>query len=223
VLRRKFALAMALAVAASLMLAGGALAKDRNHDRIPDKWEKRHHLSLHHKQGRKDQDHDGLKNRGEFRSHLDPRDADTDDDGIDDSDEHTGTVDSFENGVLTITLANGGKLSAAVTDETDIECDSEPGDDRGEDEHGDHHGDHGDDNDGDEGDDNEGDDNEGDDGDGDHGDDRSLQGDGGDHGDDEGNEDCGTEALVAGAKVLEAELKVSGGEAVWTDVELLTP
>ncbi len=51
VLRRNFALAVMLAVAASLMLAGGALAKDRNHDRIPDKWEKRHHLSLHHKQG----------------------------------------------------------------------------------------------------------------------------------------------------------------------------
>ena len=51
VLRRNFALAVMLAVAASLTLAGGAFAKDRNHDRIPDKWEKRHHLSLHHKQG----------------------------------------------------------------------------------------------------------------------------------------------------------------------------
>src|SRR3954462_4713684 len=99
---------MALAVVASLMLAGGALARDRNHDRIPDRWEKHHHLSLHHKQGRKDQDHDGLRNRGEFRAHLNPRDADTDDDGIDDGDENVGTVDSFENGVLTIKLANGG-------------------------------------------------------------------------------------------------------------------
>ena len=117
-LRRKFALAMTLAVAASLMLAGGALAhgKDRNHDRIPDRWEKRHHLSLHHKQGGRDQDHDGLKNRGEFRSHLNPRNADTDGDGIDDGDENTGTVDSFEDGVLTIKLAGGGTLSAAVTE-----------------------------------------------------------------------------------------------------------
>jgi hypothetical protein len=218
VLRRKFALAMALAVAASLMLAGGALAsgKDRNHDRIPDKWEKKHHLSLKHKQARKDQDRDGLRNRGEWRSHLDPRDDDTDNDGIEDGDENTGTVDSFQNGVLTISLANGGKLSGAVTDETDIECDSEPGDDRGDDDHGDGHhgdGDHGDD----EGDDDEGDDDHG------GGDDRSLQGHGDDDGDDEGNEDCGTEALVAGAKVLEAELKVSGGEATWTDVELLSP
>src|SRR4029077_3743945 len=56
VLRRNFPLAVMLAVAASLTLAGGAFAKDRNHDRLPDKWEKRHHLSLHHKQGRRDQD-----------------------------------------------------------------------------------------------------------------------------------------------------------------------
>jgi hypothetical protein len=184
VLRRKFALAMTLAVAASLMLAGGALAKDRNHDRIPDKWEKRHHLSLHHKQGRRDQDHDGLKNRGEFRAHLNPRDADTDNDGIEDGDENAGSVDSFENGVLTIKLANGGTLSAAVNDDTEIECDETPGDDRGHDE-----------------------------GDDDHGD---------DPGDDDDAEECGTDALVAGTKVLEAELKVRGGEAVWTEVELLS-
>jgi hypothetical protein len=51
-----------------------------------------------------------------------------------------------------------------------------------------------------------------------HGDDdRSLKD------DDEGNEDCGTEALQPGAKVLEAELKVSSGEAVWTEVGLLAP
>jgi hypothetical protein len=204
VLRRKFALAMALAVAASLMLAGGAFAKDRNHDRIPDKWEKRHHLSLAHKQGRRDQDHDGLKNRGEFRAHLDPRDADTDDDGIDDSAEHPGTVASFENGELTISLANGGSVSGMVTDETEVKCDDDPGDDRGHDEgddEGDHHGD------------------------GDHGDDDSAMaadGDHGDHGDDhEDGEDCGSDALVAGAKVLQAELKIRNGEAVWDEVELL--
>jgi hypothetical protein len=180
VLRRKFALAMALAVAASLMLAGGAFARDRNHDRLPDKWEKRHHLSLNHKQGRRDQDHDGLKNRGEFRAHLNPRDADTDDDGIDDGDEHPGTVQSFKDGVLTISLANGGTVEGMVTDDTEVECDDDAADD-----HGHHHGHH--------------------------------------HGDDDENEDCGTDALVAGAKVLEAELKIRNGEAVWEEVELLAP
>jgi len=33
-------------------------------------------------------------------------------------------------------------------------------------------------------------------------------------------EDCGTDALVPGTKVLEAELKVRRGAAVWTEVEL---
>jgi hypothetical protein len=220
VLRRKIALAMALSVVASLVLAAGAMARDRNHDRIPDKWEKRHHLSLAHKQGRRDQDHDGLKNRGEFRAHLKPHDADTDNDGIEDGDENTGKVESFEDDVLTISLFNGDTIKGAVTDETEIKCDSDPfddrhGHDRGEDD-GDHHGDHGDD---DQGDDDQGDDDGGDD----HGDDDAQSA--LDHGDDEdeGEADCGTEALVAGTKVLEAELEISGGEAVWDEVELLTP
>jgi hypothetical protein len=191
VLRKNLVLAVMLAVAASLMLASGAFAKDRNHDRIPDKWEKRHHLSMKHKQGRRDQDHDGLKNRGEFRAHLNPRDADTDDDGVDDGDEHPGTVKSFEDGVLTISLFNGGEVSGAVTDDTEVECD----DDADDDHEGDHH----------------------------HGDDAIAAHD--DPGDDEheDGEDCGTDALVAGAKVLEAELEIHNGEAVWEEVELLSP
>jgi hypothetical protein len=207
VLRRKLVLALTLAFAASLMLAGGAFAKDRNHDRIPDKWEKRHDLSLKHKQGRRDQDHDGLKNRGEWRAKLDPRDSDTDDDGVDDGDENTGAVESFEDGVLTISLFNGDTVKGAVTDDTEIECDDDAGDDRDH-HHGGHHGDHGDD-----------------DGDDDHGDDDGPDAMAANHGDDddEGNEDCGTEALVAGAKVLEAELEIRGGEAVWDEVELFTP
>jgi hypothetical protein len=180
-------MALALAFAASLMLASGTAAKDRNHDRIPDKWEKRHHLSLKHKQGRRDQDHDGLRNRGEWRARFDPRDADTDDDGVDDGDENTGKVESFEDGVLTISLFNGDTIKGAVTDDTEIECDDDADDDHGDDDGPDAVAAH-------------------------HGDD-----------DDEGNEDCGTEALVAGAKVLEAELKIRDGEAVWDEVELFTP
>jgi hypothetical protein len=199
VIRTKIALVMALAITASMMLAGTALAKDRNHDRIPDRWEKAHHLSLQVKQAGRDQDHDGLKNRGEFRARLNPRDRDTDNDGVRDGDEDAGTVASFEGDVLTIALAKGGTLSAKVTDATEVECDDDAGDDRGhhhgDDDHGDdHHGGHSDD-------------------DGEHD----------DHGGDAENEDCGTDALVAGTKVLEAELKVIGGEAVWTSVELLKP
>ena len=200
-LRRKFALAMALCVVASLMLAGGALARDRNHDRIPDKWEKAHHLSLKHKQGRRDQDHDGLRNRAEFKSRLDPRDADTDGDGIEDGDEHTGKVASFDGKTLVISLFSGGTISGAVSDETEVECDSDPSDDHGED-----NDDQGDDND-------------------DQGEDAraARAADDGDDDGDHGNEECGTEALVPGAKVLEAELKISGGEAVWEEVELAAP
>jgi hypothetical protein len=200
-------MALMLAVAASLMLASGAFAKDRNHDRIPDKWEKRHNLSLKHKQGRRDQDHDGLRNRGEWKAKLDPRDADTDGDGIDDGDENTGKVESFEDGVLTISLFNGDTIKGAVTDDTEIECDDDADDDRGH-----HHGHHGDDDDHGDGDD-----------DGGHGDDDAQSAHHHGDDDDEGNEDCDAEALVAGAKVLEAELKIRDGEAVWKEVEIFQP
>jgi hypothetical protein len=86
--------------------------------------------------------------------------------------------------MLTIKLANGGTLTAAVTDDTEIECDDDADDDHG------HHRGHG-------------------------------RGHGDGHEDE--NEDCGTDALVAGTKVLEAELKVRDGEAVWKEVELLKP
>ena len=216
-LRRKIALVVALVLTASLGLAGAVAARDgdRNDDRIPDRWEKRHHLSLKVKQHRRDQDGDGLKNRGEWRAKLDPRDDDTDDDGIEDGDENAGTIASFEDDVLTINLAGGGTLAATVTERTDIECDDDADDDRGHDEDGDddHHGD----------DDHDGDDHGDDDGDGDHhGDDdddaRAAHGDR--HGD---GEDCGEEALTAGATVLEAELKVRSGKAVWKELEVLKP
>src|SRR3954451_5934247 len=135
-----------LALAASLLLAAAASAKDRNHDRIPDRWEHGHHLSLHVNQARRDQDHDGLNNRGEFRAHMNPRKADTDGDGIPDGEENAGTIASFDNGVLTINLAGGGTLTGMVTQDTEIECPdtAQASDDGG----GDHQG-GGDDGDGD--------------------------------------------------------------------------
>jgi len=86
--------AIALLLAA---FAGSAAAKDRNHDKLPDRWEKRHKLSLKVNQARKDQDLDGLRNRGEFRSGTDPRDADSDDDGVEDADEDRDR-DNVDNG-----------------------------------------------------------------------------------------------------------------------------
>jgi hypothetical protein len=73
-----------LAITASTAAAGG---RDSNNDRIPDRWEKKHGLSLHVKQTNRDQDRDGLKNLGEFRAKTDPRDDDSDNDGTEDGDE----------------------------------------------------------------------------------------------------------------------------------------
>jgi hypothetical protein len=72
------------AVAAlAVVLAGSvtATAKDRNGDRIPDRWEKRFHLSLKVDQANKDQDRDKVDNRNEFEEGTNPRDKDTDNDG----------------------------------------------------------------------------------------------------------------------------------------------
>jgi hypothetical protein len=185
--------ATVLALVASLMLATFASAGgDRNRDRIPDRWEKQHHLSLKVDQSRRDQDGDGLNNRGEWRANLDPRDGDSDNDGLEDGDENAGTVTTFTGGVLTISLAKGGTLVAKVTPDTEIECDDDaakassdgPGDDDNE---GDSQGDDGDDHDG-------------------------------EHGDDGAS--CGADPLTTGRQVKEAELQTQNGEAVWDKVEL---
>jgi hypothetical protein len=66
----------------ALAFPGAALAaKDRNHDGIPDRWERHYHLSLHVKQGKRDQDRDRVRNVDEWRDHTSPRDADSDNDG----------------------------------------------------------------------------------------------------------------------------------------------
>lgn len=83
---RKTLIAGALALAATAAPAT-ASAKDTNHDRIPDRWERAYHLSLKVDQSQRDQDHDGLKNRSEWRDHTSPRAADTDRDGVPDAHE----------------------------------------------------------------------------------------------------------------------------------------
>jgi hypothetical protein len=77
----------AAAVAAMLLSAGAASAKDRNHDQIPDKWEKKFHLSLKVDQANKDQDRDKVDNLNEFQEGTNPRDRDSDDDGVADGKE----------------------------------------------------------------------------------------------------------------------------------------
>src|SRR3954469_16933744 len=74
-------------LAALLAVPGAAMAKsrDRDHDKLPDKWEHKCRLSTHHKSAKGDPDKDGLNNRGEFKSKTNPRKADSDRDGINDA------------------------------------------------------------------------------------------------------------------------------------------
>jgi hypothetical protein len=64
--------------------AAHAKRRDRDHDRLPDKWEKRYHLSTKHRSTKRDPDHDRLKNLREYRLRTNPRRADTDRDGLKD-------------------------------------------------------------------------------------------------------------------------------------------
>jgi hypothetical protein len=118
-------LAAVVALVAILAMPGTAAAKDRNHDRIPDRWEKRHHLSTRVNQARRDQDRDHLRNRAEFLAGTNPHDSDSDDDGIPDGEEHAGTIQSFDpsTGMLVVSLFGGGSAEGLVSEETEIECD----------------------------------------------------------------------------------------------------
>jgi hypothetical protein len=79
---RIFSVAAAGALALMVVAFGGtAVAKDRNHDHISDKWEKKFNLSLKVDQSNKDQDRDKVDNLNEFQEGTNPRDKDTDNDG----------------------------------------------------------------------------------------------------------------------------------------------
>jgi hypothetical protein len=64
---------------------------------------------------------------GEFKAGDNPRDADTDNDGVKDGNENAGTIQSFDpsTGRLVSNLFGGDTLSGLVTDQTEIECDNE--------------------------------------------------------------------------------------------------
>jgi hypothetical protein len=57
-------------------------ARDRDHDGLPDRWERRYDLSTSRPSARVDRDHDGLTNRREFHLRTNPRRRDTDHDGL---------------------------------------------------------------------------------------------------------------------------------------------
>jgi len=201
--------AAALGALALLALPGAAAAKDRNHDRIPDRWEKRHHLSTAVNQARRDQDSDHLRNRAEFLAGDNPRNADSDGDGTPDGEENAGKIASFDaaTGKLTITLFDGDSISGTVTESTRIKCEDSPAPEaamasRGEEEPGDDNGGQGEE---------PGDDNSG------PGSENSGPG----RGDEDGEgANCTTADLVVGATVEEAELELGNGTATFDEVEL---
>ncbi len=213
-------LVAALVGVLAIALPGTASARDRNHDKIPDKWERNHHLSLHKNQARRDQDRDQLKNRQEFKAGTNPRKSDTDGDGVPDGEENAGTIASFDGTTLTINLFNGGSVSGMVTDNTEIKCEAadndqgDDNDDQGDDDNGDNSGSGG-----------GGDDvrsahamsTHSDDGGG--ADDNSGSGSGDDDNSGEGNgEDCTTADLTPDTVVHEADLELSNGQATFEAV-----
>lgn len=208
-------LAMALGVVAIFALPAVASAKDSNHDRIPDRWEKHHHLSLTVNQAGKDQDGDHLRNRAEFKAGDNPRDRDSDDDGVADGEENAGTIQSFdpETGKLVIALFGTETISGLVTEQTKIKCEDEhptevtaSSSHDGEGEPGDDEGGHGEE---------PGDDNGSDN----SGSGSSPSGPSG-HNDNGVGANCTTADLIPGAVVQQAELELEHGTATFDEVEL---
>ncbi|HET8639260.1 MAG TPA: hypothetical protein VFL89_03330 [Solirubrobacterales bacterium] len=208
-------LAAAALLAAIGALAAVAVAKDGNEDRIPDKWEKHHHLSLHVKQTHRDQDHDHLGNRAEFLAGDNPRDRDSDDDGVIDGNENAGKIASFDaaTGKLTIELFGGDSISGVVTESTRIKCEDQHGVARTsrEEEPGDDHGGAGAE---------PGDDHGGNSGPGSSNSGAGSDNSGPGRGGEEDGANCTTADLSEGAVVQEAELEIEHGAATFEEVEL---
>jgi hypothetical protein len=216
----------ACAFAALVAFPASGMARshgDRNRDGIPDRWERANHLSLKVNQAKHDQDHDGLRNKAEFQAGDNPRDADTDNDGVEDGHEKAGQVVSFTGGVLIVHLFNGDDVKGTVDADTEFECKTAPSTTAAraaDDGHG--SGDAGDDNSG-PGSDDQG---QGDDGDhhgqsGDQGDDDQGQGDDNDP-EDHNQPGCDATKLTTGAIVGEAELKATAAGLVFEKIELVS-
>jgi hypothetical protein len=78
-------LVLPIAVLAYIATSATAAApRDRDHDRLPDRWERNHHLSTTRPSAKRDPDRDRLRNRRELRLRTHPRRADTDRDHLPD-------------------------------------------------------------------------------------------------------------------------------------------
>jgi hypothetical protein len=111
--------------------------RDRDRDGLSNYGEYRAHTNPR----KKDSDHDGrrdsredfdrdhLRNAAEIKTGYDPRDKDSDNDGVKDGRENAGKIVALSGSTVTIKLAVGGKLAAALGDGLAIRC--APGADSG--------------------------------------------------------------------------------------------
>lgn len=79
----KLVLALVAALSLSVPAVASAHGADKDHDKVPDRWEKRYKV----RSVEADRDRDGLSVLGEYLSGTSPRSADSDGDGIRDGDE----------------------------------------------------------------------------------------------------------------------------------------
>jgi Glycosyl hydrolases family 16/Bacterial TSP3 repeat len=76
-------LVLPIAVCAYLAVTvSAATPRDRDHDRLPDRWERNHHLSSARPSAKRDPDRDRLNNLRELRLRTHPRRSDTDRDRL---------------------------------------------------------------------------------------------------------------------------------------------
>jgi hypothetical protein len=198
-MRRTIITAVALTV---LAVPGAAIASHEGHSRHESAHHKRHHHQAHIVR------FGAVTSSAPVSGTSAPSPATT----TVPTGETAGTIASFTNGTLTITLNDGSMVSGKVTEVTEIECRSAMASAAS-----DGHGDNGD---------------NGQDGQGDgHGDEASSGAGQGDdqQGDVSGRDaddqqqqaqSCTSAALVQGAVVREAELRVSSTGATWEKVEL---
>jgi len=100
-----------------------ALRADRNRSGIPDVWERKFRISTRTDQSQLDPDDDGLNNIEEYNGGTDPRNEDSDGNGILDGDED-GVVVSFNDvtGSLRVMMPGGHKIRGLVDQDTMVFC-----------------------------------------------------------------------------------------------------
>jgi hypothetical protein len=148
-------LTLSLLAAATALSAAPAAARKRDHDKLPDRWERKFHLNTKKNDAKRDRDRDGLSNLAEYRAHTNPRkkdsdrdglkdgverrfgfkprDRDSDDDGIKDGKENAGKITALTGSSITLRLAAGGKLEAGLAVScTDTSGAADTGDDPAE-------------------------------------------------------------------------------------------